>query len=58
MSRKKKRPLDVAIKRLKKDATIVDHSNFLREACTMAQFDHPNIVQLKGVVTKRKLLLL
>jgi len=54
LSRKKKRPLDVAIKRLKKDATIVDHSNFLREACTMAQFDHPNIVQLKGVVTKQQ----
>ena len=49
---RKKKPLDVAVKRLKAGASIVDQTNFLREACTMAQFHDPNIVELKGVVTK------
>uniref|UniRef100_F6ZB89 receptor protein-tyrosine kinase n=1 Tax=Ciona intestinalis TaxID=7719 RepID=F6ZB89_CIOIN len=42
----------VAVKRLKHGASLIDHTNFLREACTMAQFKDPNIIQLKGVVTK------
>lgn len=42
----------VAVKRLKRGATLIDQTNLLREACTMAQFRDPNILQLKGVVTK------
>uniref|UniRef100_H2YLJ6 receptor protein-tyrosine kinase n=1 Tax=Ciona savignyi TaxID=51511 RepID=H2YLJ6_CIOSA len=49
-----KTSIPVAVKRLKEGASLIDHTNFLREACTMAQFDHPNIIQLKGVVTKSK----
>ena len=44
--------LDVAVKRLKSGATSKDHLNFLREASTMAQFIHPNVIELKGAVTK------
>ena len=44
----------VAVKRLKHGASLIDQTNFLREACTMAQFFDPNIIQLKGVVTKSK----
>jgi len=50
-----KATVPVAVKRLKHGASLIDQSNFLREACTMAQFDDDNIVQLKGVVTKSKL---
>lgn len=42
----------VAIKRLKQEATAADQTSLLREACTMAQFTHSNILQLKGVVMK------
>nr|CAB3242880.1 Eph3 ephrin receptor precursor [Phallusia mammillata] len=42
----------VAVKRLKHGASLIDQTNFLREACTMAQFEDSNIVQLQGVVTK------
>nr|XP_039250605.1 ephrin type-A receptor 5-like [Styela clava] len=44
----------VAAKQLKEGSSAKDQSNFLREACTMAQFNHPNILQLKGVVTQHK----
>ena len=44
----------VAVKRLRQGASLLDQSNFLREACTMAQFSDPNIIQLRGVVTKSK----
>lgn len=45
---------EVAVKQLKQGATSRDKSNFLREACTMAQFDHPNILKLKGVITNEE----
>lgn len=45
----------VAVKRLRQGASLLDQSNFLREACTMAQFSDPNIIQLRGVVTKSKI---
>ncbi|XP_039250528.2 ephrin type-B receptor 3-like isoform X1 [Styela clava] len=44
----------VAVKQLKHGASVKDQSNFLREACSMAQFDHSNILQLKGVITKSR----
>ena len=44
----------VAVKRLKANASCLDESNFLREAWTIAQFHHPNVVKLKGVITKSK----
>ena len=52
----KKSSLDVAVKRLRHGASLIDQTNFLREACTMAQFSDPNIISLRGVVTKSKIL--
>ena len=49
--------IDVAVKQLKKGASAKDQMNFLREASTMAQFNHPNIISLKGVIIKSKELL-
>ena len=46
--------MEVAVKRLKNGATRKDQENFLKEASTMAQFNDPNVVQLKGAVTKSK----
>ena len=46
----------VAIKRVKHEASILDQTTLLREAVTMAQFKHPNILQLKGVVMKSMIL--
>ena len=51
-----KKNVTVAIKRLRHGASLLDQTNFLREACTMAQFSDPNIVQFKGVVTKSRCL--
>lgn len=51
---RKKLPIPVAVKRLRQGASLLDQTNFLREACTMAQFSDPNIIQLRGVVTKSK----
>nr|XP_033780730.1 ephrin type-A receptor 1 isoform X1 [Geotrypetes seraphini] len=44
----------VAIKTLKSTYSDSQWWNFLREATIMGQFNHPNIVQLQGVVTKQK----
>ena len=44
----------VAVKRLKPNATSVDQQNFLKEAWTIGQFNHANVVKLEGVVTKSK----
>ena len=44
--------VDVAVKRMREGST--DQFNFLREAHTMAQFSHPNVIRLEGVVTKSK----
>ena len=52
MKEGKKEILEVAVKTLKNGASLVDQTNFLREACTMAQFHHQNIVKLIGVQTK------
>ena len=46
--------VQVAVKRLKHSATSLDQINFLKEAWTIGQFQHPNVVQLYGVVTKSK----
>ena len=53
---RKKGATYVAVKRLRSGASLLDQTNFLREACTMAQFSDPNIIQLRGVVTKSKYL--
>lgn len=39
----------VAVKMLKEEASDDLQSDFEREACLMAEFDHPNIVKLLGV---------
>lgn len=44
----------VDIKTLKSTYSDSTWWNFLREATIMGQFNHPNIVRLEGVVTKRK----
>ena len=44
-------PVDVAIKTLRSSAEEKDRVKFLQEAAINGQFQHPNIVQLHGVVT-------
>ncbi|KAH0499990.1 Ephrin type-A receptor 6 [Microtus ochrogaster] len=48
-----KREIPVAIKTLKGGHVDRQRRDFLREASIMGQFDHPNIIRLEGVVTKR-----
>ncbi|NWU16229.1 EPHB2 protein, partial [Cephalopterus ornatus] len=47
-----KREIFVAIKTLKSGYTEKQRRDFLSEASIMAQFDHPNVIHLEGVVTK------
>ena len=42
------------MKLLKKGANEIDKVKFLQEAAIMAQFRHPNVVSLYGVVSKTK----
>ncbi|XP_064423951.1 ephrin type-A receptor 8 isoform X1 [Latimeria chalumnae] len=49
-----KRELPVALKTLKSGYTERQRRDFLSEASIMAQFDHPNIIRLEGVVTRSK----
>uniref|UniRef100_A0AAQ5YUJ2 Ephrin type-A receptor 6 n=1 Tax=Amphiprion ocellaris TaxID=80972 RepID=A0AAQ5YUJ2_AMPOC len=49
-----KKEIAVAIKTLKGGYVERQRRDFLREASIMGQFDHPNIIRLEGVVTKRK----
>lgn len=42
----------VALKLLKEGSTKIDKTKFLQEAAIMAQFRHPNVVKLYGVVSK------
>ena len=42
--------IDVAVKTMAKDATQIDKVRFLQEAVIMAQFKHPNVVNMYGVV--------
>ena len=44
--------VSVALKLLKEGATQIDKTKFLQEAAIMAQFKHPNVVTLYGVVSK------
>lgn len=49
----------VAVKMLKDDASEAMQADFEREACLLAEFDHPNIVKLLGVcATTRPMCLL
>ena len=47
-----KREVPVAIKALKAGYTEKQRRDFLSEASIMAQFDHPNVIHLEGVVTR------
>ncbi|MGH0164110.1 UNVERIFIED_CONTAM: hypothetical protein FKN15_046483 [Acipenser sinensis] len=49
-----KREIPVALKTLKSGYTEKQRRDFLSEASIMAQFDHPNIIRLEGVVTRSK----
>ena len=42
--------LDVAVKTLKESSSEEDKVKFLQEAAIMAQFRHPNVVTMYGVV--------
>ena len=42
--------IDIAVKTLHKEATQIDKVRFLQEAAIMAQFKHPNVVSMYGVV--------
>lgn len=50
-----KRDVSVALKTLKVGYTEKQRRDFLSEASIMAQFDHPNVIRLEGVVTRSKL---
>ncbi|PIO22808.1 hypothetical protein AB205_0097020 [Aquarana catesbeiana] len=50
-----KREIPVAIKTLKVGYSEKQRRDFLSEASIMAQFDHPNVIHLEGVVTRSKL---
>ncbi|XP_077116635.1 ephrin type-A receptor 8 isoform X2 [Ranitomeya variabilis] len=50
-----KREIPVAIKTLKVGHNEKQRRDFLSEASIMAQFDHPNVIHLEGVVTRSKL---
>ena len=52
MSDKGAEPMDVAIKVLKRQSSIMEKIKFLQEAAIMGQFYHSNIVHLYGVVTE------
>ena len=45
---------EVALKTLKTDSIMEDKVKFLQEAAIMAQFKHPNIVTLHGVVSDKQ----
>lgn len=47
-----KRDIPVALKTLKAGYTEKQKRDFLAEASIMAQFDHPNVIRLEGVVTQ------
>ncbi|XP_064877828.1 ephrin type-A receptor 8-like [Oncorhynchus nerka] len=49
-----KRDIPVALKTLKAGYSDKQRRDFLAEAAIMAQFDHPNIIHLEGVVTRSK----
>ncbi|XP_030393305.1 ephrin type-A receptor 8 isoform X2 [Gopherus evgoodei] len=53
-----KRELPVAIKALKAGYTEKQRRDFLSEASIMAQFDHPNIIHLEGMVARSKLVMI
>ncbi len=46
------RSIRVALKSLKKDCAQDDKLKFLQEAAISAQFRHPNVIQLHGVVVE------
>lgn len=50
-----KRDIPVALKTLKAGYTEKQKRDFLAEASIMAQFDHPNVIRLEGVVTQSML---
>ena len=45
---------EVAIKKLKEEASSEDRIKFLQEAAIMGQFNHPNIVRLLGIIVTNK----
>ncbi|XP_053723271.1 ephrin type-A receptor 8 isoform X3 [Synchiropus splendidus] len=49
-----KRDIPVALKTLKAGYTEKQKRDFLAEASIMAQFDHPNVIHMEGVVTHSK----
>nr|XP_033777964.1 ephrin type-A receptor 8 isoform X2 [Geotrypetes seraphini] len=53
-----KREIPVAIKTLKAGYTEKQRRDFLSEASIMAQFDHPNVIRLEGVVTRSRLVMI
>ncbi len=46
------KPVDVALKNLTKTSE-EDKVKFLQEAAIMAQFRHPNIIMLHGVISEK-----
>ena len=42
----------VALKTLKEESNGVEKIKFLQEAAIMAQFKHPNVIEMHGVITE------
>ena len=45
--------IEVAVKTIKQTSDTEDKIKFLQEAAIMAQFKHPNVITLYGVVSTR-----
>ena len=48
--RREGKSTEVAVKMLKSEAPERSRAKFLQEAVTMSKFDHPNILQIHGIV--------
>ena len=48
------RDIQIAVKLFKEDASERERIQFLQEAAIMAQFKHPNVVSIYGVVYKEE----
>ncbi|XP_072571866.1 ephrin type-A receptor 8 isoform X2 [Paramormyrops kingsleyae] len=58
MKRPGKRDISVSLKTLKEECSEKQQRDFLSKASIMAQFDHPNVIHLEGIVTRSKPLMI
>ncbi|XP_048877551.1 ephrin type-A receptor 8 isoform X5 [Brienomyrus brachyistius] len=53
-----KRDIPVSLKTLKEECSEKQQRDFLSKASIMAQFDHPNVIHLEGIITRSKPLMI